>query len=125
MTITNEDLYKTIKKCKFYQDSITRDIYFRPLTKGILDTDQKCTDIETILGLNNPRYQMDPLRQHYSSRSFDKGIASFGDKLYEPYGSVIEQGLFNNIGYKEILVFIFIILATALFIYMIYYVFNK
>jgi hypothetical protein len=87
MSNTSTDIHDSLKKCKYYEDTIMRNSYFRPWLKNVIvdNNDQSCLDYEVSSALNKSNTSNDPLKQYYSSHGFAKGFPSLRDKFYEPF----------------------------------------
>lgn len=113
MSNTNKNIYNALKKCKYYEDEIMRNTYFRPWNLNIIDLDdeQICLDLEYLSNMNKLKSSNDSIKQYYSSHGFERGFPEFKNRNYEGFGRFGRLGDCNCF-YKILILFIIALLIT-------------
>jgi hypothetical protein len=112
MTHTNTDIHSALNKCKYYEEEIMRDTYFRPWITGVFDLkdDQTCLDLETSSSMNKLKSSNDSLKQYYSPHGFEGGFPKFKNRSYETFGNP------PSMCFKKILILLLITLIITFII---------
>jgi hypothetical protein len=109
MSLTNTQIHDLITQCDYYKDSKRLNKYYRPLSQlhtGRND-DTPCLTLESHTNINQPKFQIDALRNIYSPKNFMRGESIKYDGLYEPFSK--NKDYINPVWLMFIFIFVLVI----------------
>ena len=91
MALTSDEIHDLIKDCKFYEDTIKKDGYYKPWANIFVNDNvgNKCIELEQTNRLTQSTYSLDNVRRDYLEESNKRGLPSIfnNNELFEHFNN--------------------------------------